>query len=110
MRPLMWRCKWVELQLKKFQSQAIKYDRELAENNQRKQYGSENLKLEGFAAKSLPFPSNSQRGKVMKRRKRKRVENLLDTTTYMATHNLFSYHGTNLVFAGLLFCFINCLL
>ncbi|CAK9188244.1 unnamed protein product [Ilex paraguariensis] len=91
-RPLMWRCKWVELQLKKFQSQAIKYDRELAENNQRKQYGSENLKLEGFAAKLLPFPSNSQRGKVMKRRKRKRVENLMDTTTYMATHNLFSYH------------------
>ncbi|GLT67771.1 hypothetical protein SLA2020_400550 [Shorea laevis] len=61
-RPLTWRCKWIELQIKELQSQAQKYDRELA-------------------------------NKVMKRKKRKRVEETIDITTYMSQHNLFSYYG-----------------
>uniref|UniRef100_A0A5B6ZS04 Uncharacterized protein n=1 Tax=Davidia involucrata TaxID=16924 RepID=A0A5B6ZS04_DAVIN len=89
-RPLMWRCRWVELQLKKFQSQAIKYDRELAEYN--KKLELENTTLESFGAKSLPFSSQSRRKNVMKRKKRKKVEDTTDIASYMLHHNLFSYY------------------
>ncbi|GFZ00700.1 hypothetical protein Acr_14g0003350 [Actinidia rufa] len=45
-RPLMWRCKWIELQMNKLRSQAQKYDRELADYNQRKQLELGNSMLE----------------------------------------------------------------
>ncbi|KAG6768146.1 hypothetical protein POTOM_027043 [Populus tomentosa] len=45
-RPLMWRCKWVELQIKEFQSQALKYDREIAEHEQRKLFDHETFMAE----------------------------------------------------------------
>lgn len=95
-RPLMWRCKWIELQIKEFQSQALKYDRELAEHEQRKQFDFETYMVEGFHAKSLPFSSCIRRNKVMKRKKRKRFEETTDTASYMLRHNLFSYYGTKL--------------
>ncbi|KAA8520451.1 hypothetical protein F0562_014707 [Nyssa sinensis] len=91
-RPLMWRCRWVELQIKKFQLQANKYDRELAEYNKGKQLELENITLEGFDAKSLPFSCQSHRRKAMKRKKRKRVEDAMDIAPYMLHHNLFSYY------------------
>lgn len=94
-QPLMWRCKWVELQIKKFQSQAKKYDTKLAEMNQRKLCRLENLKSEGIGGKSLPFSNNCRREKVMQRKKRKRVEDTMDAATYMSHHNMFSYYGTN---------------
>ncbi|KAG2672136.1 hypothetical protein I3760_13G025900 [Carya illinoinensis] len=90
-RPLMWRCKWLELQIKELQSQALKYDRELAVYDQRKQFEFENFTLEGFDAKSLPF-SRQLRNKVMMRKKRKRVEETVDVMSYMSQHNLFSYY------------------
>lgn len=92
-RPLVWRCKWVELQIKKFQSQASEYDRELAKYDQRKKTELESCVLEGFGAKSLPFLSRSQRKEVMKRRKRKRVEDTGDMVGFMSRHKLFSYFG-----------------
>lgn len=91
-RPLVWRCKWVELQIKKFQSQASEYDRELAKYNRRKKTELESsCVLEGFGAKSLPFSGRSKRKEVMKRRKRKRVEDTGDMVGYMSRHKLFSY-------------------
>lgn len=95
-RPLTWRCKWIELQIKELQSQAQMYDRELAVYDQRKQFEFENFPLEEFDAKSLPFSSQALRDKVMKRKKRKRVEETIDITTYMSQHNLFSYYGMKL--------------
>lgn len=91
-RPLMWRCKWVELQIKELQSQTIKYDRELEVYDQRKQLEFENLALENFDAKSIPFAGQIPRDKVMKRKKRRRIEETTDLTTYMLQHNLFSYY------------------
>ncbi|PSS11845.1 Protein transport protein [Actinidia chinensis var. chinensis] len=91
-RPLMWRCKWIELQMKKLRSQAQKYDRELADYNRRKQLELGNSILEGFGAKSLPFSGQSRRKKFMKRKKRKRVEDTVDIASYMSHHNLFSYY------------------
>uniref|UniRef100_A0A5B6ZUC1 Uncharacterized protein n=1 Tax=Davidia involucrata TaxID=16924 RepID=A0A5B6ZUC1_DAVIN len=90
-RPLMWRCRWVELQIKEVQSQAIKYDKELAEYNQRKLFELENATLEGFGAKSLPYSSQSRSKNIMKRKKRKRVDTV-NIASYMSHHNLFSYY------------------
>ncbi|KAJ9680579.1 hypothetical protein PVL29_019789 [Vitis rotundifolia] len=91
-RPLMWRCKWAELKMKEFQSQALKYDRELAKYDKRKQFELEKFNSEGLGAKSLPFPSEVRTNKIMKRKKRKRVEDTVDVASYMSHHNLFSYY------------------
>ncbi|XP_042515676.1 uncharacterized protein LOC122089961 isoform X1 [Macadamia integrifolia] len=91
-RPLMWRCQWLELRIKEFQSQALKYDRELAAYDQRKQFASGQLALEGCCMRSLPFPRQFQRKKAMKRRKRKRIEDTIDISSYMSCHSLFSYY------------------
>ncbi|KAL4376955.1 hypothetical protein GQ457_02G015060 [Hibiscus cannabinus] len=92
--PVMWRCKWLELQLKEFKSQTLKYDKELAEYDQRKNFEYEKLTVEGHNVKSQPFPCQIQRKKVMKRRKRKRVEDTADLASYMSNHNFFSYYDS----------------
>lgn len=94
--PLMWRCKWIELQINKLQSQALKYDRELAEYDKRKEFEFGSFMSENFNSKSLPFTCQMQRNKVMKRKKRKRVEETTDVASYMSHHNLFSYYGMKL--------------
>ncbi|XP_065865219.1 uncharacterized protein [Euphorbia lathyris] len=90
-RPLMWRCKWTELKLKEIGSQASKYSREIAANEQRKHLQSSQSTLEGFNSKSLPFSNQCYRRRAVKRRKRKRTEEKTDTTSYMLQHSLFSY-------------------
>lgn len=90
-QPLVWRCKWVELQIKKFQSQASEYDKELAKYNQRKKAELESCMLEGIGSKSHAFSGRIQRKEVMKRKKRKRVEDTGDMMGYMSRHKLFSY-------------------
>lgn len=90
--PLMWRCKWLELQMKEIQSQAFKYDRQLAICDRRQQFQTENFALEGLSVKSLPFPSEIRRREIMKRKKRRRMEDTVDMTSYMSHHNLFSYY------------------
>ncbi|KAI7726382.1 hypothetical protein M8C21_018842 [Ambrosia artemisiifolia] len=92
-QPIMWRCKWVELQLKKFQSMAIMYDKEIEKHNQTKRLKYKNFELEGGCAKSIPFFHDSQREKPMKRKIRKRHEEW-DPEVYMSQHNLFSYFAT----------------
>ncbi|CAA3020610.1 Hypothetical predicted protein [Olea europaea subsp. europaea] len=89
-QPLVWRCKWAELQIKKFQSQAQEYDRKLAEYTQQKQLQSQNLTLED-GVKSFPFSCNNVRSKVLKRKKR-RTEETTDVAAYMSRHSLFSYY------------------
>ncbi|KAI9125916.1 hypothetical protein K1719_003334 [Acacia pycnantha] len=90
--PLMWRCKWIELQMKQLQSQALKYDKELAIYDRRKQHEFANFTVDGFGTKSVPFTGSVGRNKVMKRKKRKRVEAEYDLASYMSHHSLFSYY------------------
>ncbi|KAK4566380.1 hypothetical protein RGQ29_002579 [Quercus rubra] len=90
-RPLMWRCKWTELRIKEMELQALKYARELAAYDQRKQPGFDQFTFEGLGSKSLPFSSQCFKKKTIKRRKRKRVEDTTDLTSYMSKHHLFSY-------------------
>ncbi|KAI3764780.1 hypothetical protein L2E82_14796 [Cichorium intybus] len=91
-RPIMWRCKWLELQIQKFQTQAIKYDKELEKDYQRKESKYKNYELEGLCAKSMPFIHDSHREKPLKRKKMKHEE--VDTKLYMSQHNVFSYFVT----------------
>ncbi|KAK4397395.1 hypothetical protein Sango_1576100 [Sesamum angolense] len=91
-QPLMWRCKWVELQIKKFEAQAQEYDRKLYEYSQRKQNQLEKHPLEGLGVKSLPHCQNDATTEVLRRKKRTRAEATKDVTAYMLHHNLFSYY------------------
>ncbi|KAA3468544.1 Cytochrome P450 [Gossypium australe] len=104
--PIEWRCKWLEIKLCELKSQALKYERELAEYDKSKQFEFGKVTSEGFDAKSRAFPSKAQRKEVMKRRKRKRVEDTTDVATYMSHHNIFSYHGMELVI--ILYTFLWC--
>ncbi|RWR93210.1 hypothetical protein CKAN_02244800 [Cinnamomum micranthum f. kanehirae] len=91
-RPLMWRCKWIELRVKEFQSQALKYDKELEAYSHRKQYKLEPVGSDNSAARLVPLSRQSYRKQVMKRKKRKRVEDTSDLPSYMSHHSLFSYY------------------
>lgn len=93
-RPLMWRCKWIELRVKEFQSQALKYDKELEAYSHRKQYKLGQVGSDNSAARLIPLSCQSDRKQVMKRKKRKRVEDTADLPSYMSHHSLFSYYGT----------------
>lgn len=91
--PLEWRCKWVELQLWKLKSLAQKYDKELAQYSDKKQFEFKNFGSEDTNSKSIPFPFTQQRNKVLKRKRRRRNEDKLDIGEYMSRHNLFSFYG-----------------
>lgn len=91
-RPLMWRCKWVELQIMKLDAQARKYNTKLAEYNQKKHVLLENIEMGGVATKSFPFSSDRPGGRVLRRKKRRRVEETTNAASYMSNHNLFSYY------------------
>lgn len=91
----MWRCKWAELQIRRLLYQASKYDLQAEEINRRKQLTSEDLAVGNSGVKSPSIPGSMQKEKIMKRRKRKRVEDSTDKAAYMAQHILFSYSGTS---------------
>lgn len=73
--------------------QASKYDLQAEAISRRKHLTFKNTTIEDTGAKSLPVSGSTQRNTVMERRKRKRVEDPIDTAAYMAQHPLFSYPG-----------------
>nr|GMD71636.1 Serine/threonine-protein kinase samkB [Ipomoea batatas] len=91
-KPIEWRCKWVELQLWKLKSLAQKYDKELAQYSDKKQFEFKNFGSEDTNSKSIPFPFTRQRNKVLERKRRRRNEDKLDIAQYMSKHNLFSFY------------------
>lgn len=98
-RPLMWRCKWVELCVRELNSKASKYEKEIAGNYERKQNEWEKNATEDLCMRSTPFICQD-RQKVMKRRKRRRVEETVDLSSYTSCHNLFSYYANRKPCAG----------
>ncbi|KAL0425768.1 UNVERIFIED_CONTAM: hypothetical protein Sradi_1111600 [Sesamum radiatum] len=99
----MWRCKWVELQIQKLQSQAQQYDRELEAYNKQKQIQLEkSILVDGV--KSLPFSQTDARSDILKRKKRRTTEATTDVAAYMSHHNLFSYYGRNVLSVAIKFC------
>ncbi|XP_019461076.1 PREDICTED: uncharacterized protein LOC109360557 isoform X1 [Lupinus angustifolius] len=89
--PLMWRCKWLELKLKILHSQQLKYDKELRAYNYKRQLEFSKYAVDGFDVKSVPISNGIHRNKVMKRKKRKKGEEC-DVSSYMSSHNIFSYY------------------
>ncbi|KAK9130972.1 hypothetical protein Sjap_011459 [Stephania japonica] len=90
-RPVMWRCRWIELKMKELHAQSLKYDKILATIGQRKPLDLDEFSYE-CGMKSLPYPGISDRQRVMRRRNRKRIEETTDIPSYMSHHNLFSYY------------------
>ncbi|XP_072958236.1 uncharacterized protein [Typha angustifolia] len=90
--PLMWRCQWLELRMKELQSQASKYDRQLGLLKHEKELQSKIIELDGSVSRSVPLSCQSRRKNAMKRRKRKRYEDIVDPSSYMSNHNIFSYY------------------
>ncbi|KAJ7980644.1 Elongation factor [Quillaja saponaria] len=90
-RPLMWRCKWTELRIKEIESQESKYAKEIAEYDRRKHLGFDQLTVEEYGSKSLPFSGYQYSSKAIKRRKRKKVEDTTEVASYMSHHKLFAY-------------------
>ncbi|KAK9157775.1 hypothetical protein Scep_004349 [Stephania cephalantha] len=93
-RPLMWRCRWIELKMKELRTQSLKYDKILATIGQRKHFDSDTFPYE-CGMKLLPYPGIGHRQRVMRRRNRKRIEETVDIPSYMSHHNLFSYYEKN---------------
>ncbi|CAK8559973.1 unnamed protein product [Lathyrus sativus] len=89
--PVMSRCKWIELKLKNLQSQARKYEKELAELDHEKQVDYAHIRLDGCEIKSVPISGRRGRNNVMRRKKQERVEKNCDLASHMSNHPLFSY-------------------
>lgn len=92
--PLMWRCHWLELRMNELRSQALSYDKELAAYKRERQLHLKMIELDDSVSRSVPLPCQNQRKRAMKRRRRKRVEDTVDISSYMPNHNVFSYYGT----------------
>ena len=92
----MWRSKWIELKIKKLNSQAQKYVKEIAAIDQQKQFDFFKFAVDDFGVKSVPRSEEIQRTKVMWRKNGKRAEEC-DLSSYMANHCFFSYYGMKLL-------------
>ncbi|CAN8254815.1 unnamed protein product [Cochlearia groenlandica] len=93
-KPLMWRCKWLELKVKEIESRAKMYEKEVQSYYETKQLDFEISKSLDFEGKSIPFRHDqTQRMSLYKRGIRKHVEETTrtDLAAYMSNHNLFSY-------------------
>lgn len=92
--PLTWRTKWIELRMKQMKSQLSKYERELESYAQKEQQLELGQCTSGDCSmKLLPYSGQNHKKEVMKRRRRKKIEDMVDLSLYMSHHNLFSYYG-----------------
>ncbi|KAJ1686312.1 hypothetical protein LUZ63_017702 [Rhynchospora breviuscula] len=90
--PLMWRCQWLELRIKELQNQASKYDKELAMLKHEKDLHAKMIELDNSCSRVLPHSSRCRTKKAMKRRKRKKEEEIVDGMSYISDHIVFSYY------------------
>ncbi|KAG9156889.1 hypothetical protein Leryth_015476 [Lithospermum erythrorhizon] len=87
-QPLMWRCKWVELKIKNLNMQERNYAKELTKYDQEES-------LQNLCTREVPFSGGSRRHQILKRKRRKRIEDRVDVKTYMSQHNVFSFYENN---------------
>lgn len=73
--------------------QASKYDLQIEAIDRRKQLTWKNATVEDTCARCLPFSGSKQKGTIIKRRKRKWVEDSTGKAAYTAQIPLFSYPG-----------------
>ncbi|TVU21128.1 hypothetical protein EJB05_30747 [Eragrostis curvula] len=90
--PIMWRCQWLELRMKELSSQVSKYDRELALIKKENELQQTVSKSNGSMPESMPIGKDHRNG-IMKRRYRKRREDVTDTSLYIKKHQILSYYN-----------------
>ncbi|KAF0927689.1 hypothetical protein E2562_035604 [Oryza meyeriana var. granulata] len=90
--PIMWRCQWLELHMKNLLSQVAKYDKELALINHEKDLQLETVKADDPKSEQAKLDTQSHERIIMKRRKRKRDEEAVDTSLYLKKHPALSYY------------------
>ncbi|KAL6631080.1 hypothetical protein ACP70R_028420 [Stipagrostis hirtigluma subsp. patula] len=90
--PEMRRCQWLELRMKDLLSQVAKYDRELALINHEKDLQLEMIKAISPKSELHQIDLQSHERNTMKRRKRKRHEDIMDTAMYTEKHQILSYY------------------
>uniref|UniRef100_I1NMK7 Uncharacterized protein n=1 Tax=Oryza glaberrima TaxID=4538 RepID=I1NMK7_ORYGL len=89
-RPMMWRCQWLELRMKDLLSQVSKYDRELALINKGKELQQAVNMTNGSRSESVQS-SKGRENSCMERRKRRRLEETVNTSLYIKKHEILSY-------------------
>lgn len=89
------------------QSQGMNCARELAVYNKHKLWESDPDALESIGSRSYPYFRQHRVNEIMKRKKRRKVEDTIDVTSYISQHTLFSFIGTcSFEFGDLLACLI----
>ncbi|TKW14196.1 hypothetical protein SEVIR_5G152200v4 [Setaria viridis] len=89
-RPIMWRCQWLELRMKELSCQVSKYDRELALIKKEKEQQVLS-KANGSMSESVQI-HKGHGNSIMKRRKRKIHEENVDASLYINKHQILSYY------------------
>ncbi|RLN25668.1 uncharacterized protein C2845_PM07G08270 [Panicum miliaceum] len=90
-RPILWRCQWLELRMKELSCQVSKYDRELALIKKEKEVQQTVSKANGSMSESMQI-HKGHRNSIMERRKRKRHEENVDASLYIKKHQILSYY------------------
>ncbi|CAL4965991.1 unnamed protein product [Urochloa decumbens] len=90
-RPILWRCQWLELQMKELSSQVSVYDRELALIKKEKELEQLVCKANGSMSESIEV-YEGYGNSIMKRRKRKSHEKNVDASLYIDKHQILSYY------------------
>ncbi|GLJ36541.1 hypothetical protein SUGI_0734300 [Cryptomeria japonica] len=90
-RGIEWRCHWLELQIKEFQSQASKYDCILKKIQSKKLQRDSLTCIKDSAARTTPLISHSIKQRIL-HRKPKKVRKEKDLSAYMSQHPLFSLY------------------
>lgn len=89
----MWRCQWLELRIKDLLSQVAKYDKELAIINHEKDLQLEMMKADCPNSGLLQLDLQSHERNTMKRSKRKRDEDIMDSSLSTEKQLILSYYN-----------------
>lgn len=90
-RGIEWRCRWLELQIKEFQSRASCYDQKLEEIQATKLGKDHAHFIKAPAARAASLICHYQGQRIL-HRKPKKVRDVENLSTYMSQHPLFSLY------------------
>lgn len=86
-----WRCRWLELQFKEFQSRISCYKQKLKEIHAKKLGKDQAHFIKAPAARAASLICHYQRQRIL-HRKRKKVRDVENLSTYMSQHPVFSLY------------------
>ncbi|XP_057833186.1 uncharacterized protein LOC131043949 isoform X1 [Cryptomeria japonica] len=91
-RCIQWRCQWLELRVKEVLSRASNYDRLLADVQAKKQQKGGGQAMDAMTTITSPQIDQKYRHQVFQRKRRKKVESMVELSAYMSHHPLFSFY------------------